>query len=265
MAKKNFEETKSQISQEASTLFQGLLAMDLDDAELTEVATYNEENEVKHIEILEEIKEQPKPAKPSETATESNKAKDKEVIAVTEAVPEAVPEKTEVSKEEPVETETPKIEPIEIEAPSKEEPIETKAPKKEPAEAKKPSPKKPKPKAETPDIPTSLLGALAAPTYPRFINKESGEIFELTKNVVVLGRKESEVDIVIDSKYVSRQHVKFIVNNDKYFISDLESSNGTYLNGDRLPAKTMFEIRDGNEIKIANEAFEFDSNKRKDK
>lgn len=47
---------------------------------------------------------------------------------------------------------------------------------------------------------------------------------------------------------VSKVHCVFEVSGDKLFLSDLDSTNGTFVNGDRLKGKT--ELHDGDLIKV---------------
>ncbi len=56
----------------------------------------------------------------------------------------------------------------------------------------------------------------------------SGE-FEINKNQIVIGR-DNNCDIVLDKGEVSRRHAKVSKKNQNYFIEDMNSSNGTFLN-----------------------------------
>ena len=49
----------------------------------------------------------------------------------------------------------------------------------------------------------------------------------------VLGRGAKN-DYVLKFAFISRQHCQFILNDDRVLIQDLESYNGTFLNGRRL-------------------------------
>lgn len=60
-----------------------------------------------------------------------------------------------------------------------------------------------------------------------------GQIFELNKNEVTIGRDVSN-DFVINDAEVSRKHAKLTLEGDRYNIEDLNSTNGTYIDGQRL-------------------------------
>jgi hypothetical protein len=65
---------------------------------------------------------------------------------------------------------------------------------------------------------------------------------------VVVGR-DDECDIVIPERQISRRHIRLTVEEGKYFIEDLESRNGTWVNGQRLEGRQ--ELFDGDEIHLA--------------
>ncbi len=60
-----------------------------------------------------------------------------------------------------------------------------------------------------------------------------GQIFELTKPEISIGRDISN-DFVINDAEVSRKHAKISLEGDRYKIEDLNSTNGTYIDGQRL-------------------------------
>lgn len=57
--------------------------------------------------------------------------------------------------------------------------------------------------------------------------------FLIDKDQVVIGRSE-EIDILLDDTTVSRQHACITKVNENYFIEDLKSLNGTYVNGNEI-------------------------------
>lgn len=68
------------------------------------------------------------------------------------------------------------------------------------------------------------------------------------KDEVVLGRGE-ECDITLGERQISRQHIRIYKENSSYFIQDLDSKNGTWVNGQ--PLRGFRELRDGDEIQVA--------------
>jgi pSer/pThr/pTyr-binding forkhead associated (FHA) protein len=70
----------------------------------------------------------------------------------------------------------------------------------------------------------------------------------MSRESLVLGRGE-ECDIVLEERSVSRQHIRIYKEDDKFFVQDLDSKNGTWLNGTQF--KGVREIRDNDEIRVA--------------
>lgn len=72
----------------------------------------------------------------------------------------------------------------------------------------------------------------------------------------ILGRHPN-CEIVLDDVAVSRNHAQILESHGTFFLEDLRSRNGTFLNGERLRARV--ELRDGDEIRISETVFVFGS------
>ncbi len=70
----------------------------------------------------------------------------------------------------------------------------------------------------------------------------------LSKDEMIIGRGD-ECDIVLPVRQISRQHVRISRDGEAYYASDLESKNGTWVNGE--PLKDRRRLYDGDEIHIA--------------
>lgn len=73
----------------------------------------------------------------------------------------------------------------------------------------------------------------------------AGYIFHLEKPYVLIGR--GKVDLIIPDKEISRKHVAIEVRNDKIFLRDLGSTNGTIINNKKV---SITEVSDQTEFKI---------------
>ncbi len=88
------------------------------------------------------------------------------------------------------------------------------------------------------------LSAAASATHP--IIDVGGEKWLLTEDVTVLGRS-SKADITVDDAGVSRKHVELRITPDGVILTDLGSTNGTFVEGHKVDAATLL---DGNQITI---------------
>lgn len=71
----------------------------------------------------------------------------------------------------------------------------------------------------------------------------------LKDQITYIGRSP-ENDIQIRDNYVSRRHLELNKKGDKYFIKDLNSANGTFLNGKKMRSKVARRVKEGNTIVI---------------
>jgi hypothetical protein len=81
------------------------------------------------------------------------------------------------------------------------------------------------------------------------LSTDNAEPRLITKDRFVLGRGK-HCDLVINSGKVSREHAVIVREGDTFFIEDLDSSNGTWFNKQRIKRRP---IRDGDEYLISSE------------
>ncbi|MDJ0764185.1 MAG: GGDEF domain-containing protein [Myxococcota bacterium] len=80
-----------------------------------------------------------------------------------------------------------------------------------------------------------------------------GRRFAIKDDGVLIGRSP-ECDIQLADDCVSRMHCRVIANRDSVIVSDLNSTNGTYLNGTAVSARPL---RDGDRIKVGRSIFKY--------
>jgi pSer/pThr/pTyr-binding forkhead associated (FHA) protein len=76
---------------------------------------------------------------------------------------------------------------------------------------------------------------------------EPGLRSELDKPSIILGRDPSS-DVVVDDVEVSRRHARLIGQADGFAIEDLGSTNGTFVNGQRI--RSVVPLRAGAKIRL---------------
>lgn len=74
---------------------------------------------------------------------------------------------------------------------------------------------------------------------------------------LLVGRAD-EAKFRISQDSVSRRHCEFLLEDDAVVVRDLGSTNGTFLDGERLPAHEPMRVRPGAEIRIGEVAFRVD-------
>jgi len=79
-----------------------------------------------------------------------------------------------------------------------------------------------------------------------------GEVFTIGRYDAAAGRKQSDFEFDKKTKAVSRRHTAIERGSDGYSIVDLSSSAGTFLNGQKLPANTPFELGHGTRVSFGN-------------
>lgn len=90
-------------------------------------------------------------------------------------------------------------------------------------------------------------------------NSQSKEDIKINKTEFIIGRLKETVDYYIENRAVGKIHAKFIIKDDKFYLIDLDSKNGTFIDGTKLQSKSMYEVRDGSKITFANSSYIFRS------
>lgn len=91
---------------------------------------------------------------------------------------------------------------------------------------------------------------------PVLKNLNTGEVYRVSCNPCTIGKSLS-CDIQIPEKVISRHHAEILQYGDKWFIKDCGSTNGTFMDGLRLPKDTDVELKNNQEIIFANKKFKF--------
>lgn len=83
------------------------------------------------------------------------------------------------------------------------------------------------------------------------INLRGGSVIPIHGNLTI-GRKPDNI-LILNESYVSSYHAKIYMKNNAYLISDLNSTNGTYLNNKLLDNDSL--LNPGDNIQIGNAIF----------
>jgi len=92
--------------------------------------------------------------------------------------------------------------------------------------------------------------------YLRSVGTDAEDI-AITYVPYLIGKQEGMVDCVLTGESVSRIHARIDREGEEYRISDLNSTNGTSVNGRVLETNETVPLKKGDEIFIANLTFIF--------
>lgn len=81
-----------------------------------------------------------------------------------------------------------------------------------------------------------------------------GQVYELKDDVTMIGRSD-DVDLVVSDTSISRRHAMIVRRVDGFFLSDLGSTNGSFLNKE-IVSEPM-AIKEGDKVTLGNVVFKF--------
>ncbi len=96
-------------------------------------------------------------------------------------------------------------------------------------------------------------------SYLKLINRKERIPYKIREEYalhdkITIGRS-SQNTIVLRDPYVSKEHAKIVEDEGKYFLEDLSSANGTYLNNQKVQDVTI--LKNGDRIKFGQIEFLF--------
>ena len=102
---------------------------------------------------------------------------------------------------------------------------------------------------------TVLLSELKKPEVPELVCNQTGEVVLLAKFPFYIGSAKEYADFVPVGEGISRIHCCINKKENKYYLADLNSTNGTYLNQKEvIPGKDAL-LSEGDEIRVSSQEF----------
>lgn len=82
------------------------------------------------------------------------------------------------------------------------------------------------------------------PKLTLLLGRKTMQVYDLDQPTIVVGRDESEADILIDNPSVSRRHAQIRQEGSGWVVEDLGSANGTYLAGEKIEGPERLALGD---------------------
>lgn len=102
---------------------------------------------------------------------------------------------------------------------------------------------------------TVLLSVVPKREEPELFCEQTGEVVSLTKFPFYIGSASEYADFVPRGEGISRIHCCISRKADNYYLSDLNSTNGTYLNGKEIIPGNDALLSSNDEIRICSQEF----------
>ena len=111
---------------------------------------------------------------------------------------------------------------------------------------------------ETVTYPTEVLcGGGGAQGILKYQGSGAQQDIAIEKDSFILGKEAGEVDGCITGKSVSRIHARISREDGSYYLEDMNSTNGTYLNGEQLEYRQKEKLTARDRVMIGMEEFIF--------
>ena len=96
-------------------------------------------------------------------------------------------------------------------------------------------------------------------SYLKIINRKEMIPYKIKEeyalnDLITIGRNNKNT-IMLRDPYVSKQHLRIVKDEGQYFLEDLRSANGTYLNNEKV--LDVIKLSDGDRIKLGQIEFLF--------
>ena len=108
--------------------------------------------------------------------------------------------------------------------------------------------------AEDQEEATTLLAPERVQNTALLFHEKTGERYLLKPPVSMIGKMPDTVQIVLKEATVSRIHARLLCREEGWYLEDLNSKNGTYVNGSLLENGKQVKLNSGDKIRFADVA-----------
>ena len=104
----------------------------------------------------------------------------------------------------------------------------------------------------------ATLQSIKAKRNGVLVRNRTGEQIRIEKDVFRIGKGTIDNDYyILDNGAISRSHAMFMAKGEQWTIIDLNSTNGTYVNGSRIMPQSEVVLMNGSTVGLADEQFVF--------
>lgn len=105
----------------------------------------------------------------------------------------------------------------------------------------------------------TVLLELSKEKYAYLQSDKNGllEKIQISKSDFIIGRLKDQVDYPVKNNAIGKLHAQIIFRDNSYYIKDLNSRNGTFINGARINSNKEYEIRHNDRVTLANSDYIF--------
>ncbi|AAK78386.1 pSer/pThr/pTyr-binding forkhead associated (FHA) protein [Clostridium acetobutylicum] len=98
--------------------------------------------------------------------------------------------------------------------------------------------------------------------FPYLLENKKGVVEKIfiNKDIFKIGRLTGSVDYVSDNRAIGKMHAEIRKINSEYYLMDLDSKNGTFINDRRLESNELYKISENDILKFANSYYTFKFN-----
>lgn len=104
-----------------------------------------------------------------------------------------------------------------------------------------------------------VMGPNGRPILARFVlqnGQQAGRAFRFHQDLTTIGRTNGN-DLIISGRTVSRRHARLWFDNGRWYLADMQSANGTFVNSGRLQPNLPVMLNDGDIINFGDEIVQF--------
>ena len=103
-----------------------------------------------------------------------------------------------------------------------------------------------------------MLGAGGGRSSAKLVRIKTGENINLNRSEFTIGKDKTKVNYCISGdSSISRVHAKITVSGGEYMVSDMRSTNGTFVNGMKVEPGRPVPLKIGDKVVFSEEEFEF--------